>query len=102
MTDFEKQDYLLKYLLRNMMYGYCAGLNVLFFLFTIDMNIFIHVFLLTATTILSLVMLTCGLYVGHLQSMTMALYEEFNGSQEYSFNQFIPGIEGPKDPIELH
>ena len=61
-----------------MMYVYCLGLTILFFLFTVDMNPFLRVFLLTAVTILSLAILTSGLYVGHLHSMTLVLYGELN------------------------
>jgi len=77
-NDFGKQDYLLKYLLRNMIYGYCAGLTVLFVLFTINMNPFLRVLLLVAVNVLSLTILICGLYVGRLHSKTLVLYEELN------------------------
>jgi hypothetical protein len=78
MMDFQKQDYLLKYLLRNMMYGYCSGLTILFLLFTVDMNPFLRLFVLTGVTVLSLTMLTSGLYVGHLHTMTLVMYSELN------------------------
>jgi len=78
MTDFRKQDYLLKYVLRNMMYGYCAGLSILFFLFTVDMNLFLRIFMLSGITSLSLVMLTCGLYVGRLHSVTLVMFRELS------------------------
>jgi len=78
MMDFQKQDYLLKYLLRNMMYGYCTGLTIIFLLFTVDMNPFLRLFALTAITIMSLTMLTSGLYIGHLHTMTLVLYSELN------------------------
>ena len=78
MMDFQKQDYLLKYLLRNMTYGYCSGLTTMFVLFTVDMNPFLRLFVLTAVTIISLTMLTSGLYVGHLHTMTLVLYSELN------------------------
>ena len=51
MMDFQKQDYLLKYLLRNMMYGYCTGLTIMFVLLTVDMNPFLRLIVLTAVTI---------------------------------------------------
>jgi len=78
MMDFMNQDYLLKYLLRNMMYGYSAGLTNLFLMFTADMNPFVRVVLLTAIAIIAITMLSSGLYVGRLHSMTMALYGELN------------------------
>jgi len=37
MMDFKNQDYLLKYLLRNMMSAHILGLSFLFFMFTINM-----------------------------------------------------------------
>ena len=76
--DFQKQDYLLKYLLRNMMYGYCTGLTTLFLMFTVDMNIYLRLFTLTGITVISLTMLTSGLYIGHLHTMTLVLYSELN------------------------
>ena len=79
MNDFAKQDYVLKYLLRNMMYGYCAGLTVIFILFSIDMNPFLRIFILTGLTVLSLTMLSSGLYVGRLHSKTLDLYGQLNG-----------------------
>jgi len=78
MLDFRKQDYLLKYLLRNMMYGYCTGLAVLFLLFTVHMNPFLRIIVLTAVTTLSSIMLASGLYVGRLYSMTLVLYTKLN------------------------
>ena len=78
MNDFAKQDYLLKYLLRNMMYCYYSGLTMFFFLFTIDMNPFLRVFLLISVCILAVMMLLTGLYFGSLHSMTLVLYGDLN------------------------
>jgi len=78
MTDFQNQDYLLKYLLRNMMYSYCIGLTTALFCFTIDMNIFVRIFMLTAVVIVSLAMLSGGLYVGRLYSKSLVLNQVFN------------------------
>jgi len=78
MKDFENQDYLLKYLLRNMMYGYCFGLTCVFLCFTVDMNPFIRVFFMVAVTIGSGIMLVSGLYLGRLHSKTLDLYGELN------------------------
>ena len=76
--DFQKQDYLLKYLLRNLIHAYCIGLAVLFLMFTVEMNPFIRPVLLTAVTVISLGMMLAGLYVGKLQSRVMGLYREMN------------------------
>jgi len=78
MIDFRNQDYLLKYLLRNMMYGYSAGLTIIFFMFTTDMNPFVRVVMLTAIAIVAITMLSSGLYVGRLHSLTLDLYRELN------------------------
>jgi len=57
-----------------MMYGYCSGLTIVFLLFTVDMNPFLRLFVLTAIAIIAITMLSSGLYVERLDSMTMALY----------------------------
>jgi len=78
LMDFSRQDYLLKYLLRNLIYSYCIALAVLFLLFTIEVHPYLRPFLLTGITVLGLGMMLAGLYVGRLQSRVMGLYEEFN------------------------
>jgi len=78
MMDLERQDYLLKYLLRTLIYSYNFGLSIIFVLFTIQFNPFLRVMLLTAVTVLSLAMLTSGLYVGHLNTKIMILYLEMH------------------------
>jgi len=62
----------------NMMYGYCIGLTTLFLMFTVYMNAFLRLFALTAITIISLTMLTSGLYIGHLHTVTLVLYSQLN------------------------
>jgi len=76
--DFKNQNYLLKYLLRNMMYTYCIGLSILFLMFTVDMDVLIRFLMSTGIAILSLGILTSGLYIGLLHSKTLVLYAELN------------------------
>jgi len=78
MLDFKNQDYLLKFLLRNLIFSYCFILWNLFFLFTIDMNLLLRVLLLTGIIIVSSTMLLSGLNVGQLHSKTLVLYSHFH------------------------
>jgi len=84
--DFKKQDYLLKYLLRNLIYSYCIALAVVFLTFTVELNPFLRPVFMTAMALLAMGMMLAGLYVGRLQSRVMGLYEEMN--QVFARNLF--------------
>ena len=74
MSDFKKYNRVLKPLLANLVHFYIFGLTVLFFMFTIETEIW-----MLATTIftaggVSFVMLATGVYVSQLQTQVLELH----------------------------
>ena len=78
MIDFKRQNATVRSLLRNLVYFYCAELSLVFFIFTIEMNIWFRLIMLATATLLSISIMITGIYVGQLRSQVMHLYEELN------------------------
>ena len=78
MIDFKRQNATVRSLLRNLVYFYCAELSLVFFIFTIEMNIWLRLIMLATATLLSISIMITGIYVGQLHTQVMQLYEELN------------------------
>ena len=78
MIDFKRQNATVRSLLRNLVYFYCAELSLVFFIFTIEMNIWLRLIMLATATLLSISIMITGIYVGQLHTQVMCLYEELN------------------------
>jgi len=84
MMDFQKQDLLLKHLLRNLIMVYMVELSLLFFLLTIEVHPFLRAVLITTPFSMAVAIMTTGLMIGQLNSKTLELYLDLNHSMAYN------------------
>ena len=78
MFDLKRRNSSLRYLLRNMSYGYCTSLAFVLFSYSIDMPWWMKVIILTAATSFAGVIIGAELYVGRLQGEIVQLYHQVN------------------------
>jgi len=76
--EFSKQDYLLRHLLRNLVYFYCFKLTIIFFSYTIPAIHVLRACMAGISTFLVLGIMASGLNVGQVNKKTRDLYEELN------------------------
>ena len=76
--DLKKRNSSLRFLLRNMYYGYCGGMSFAMSIFAIDMDVWMRFIILTGATSFSGVILSAELYIGSLHQKIVQLYNELN------------------------
>jgi len=80
MLEFKIQDLLLKHLLRNLIFLYIAELSLMLFLVTIDVNPLLRIILVIPPLVISVSIVTTGLFIGQVHSKTVDLYQDLNHS----------------------
>ena len=76
MLDFEKRNYCIRYLIRNVSYGYCLVLSLILVLSTVEVNWWMRLIMSTGSSIFSLSIIATEVYLGSIHELVIKLYKE--------------------------
>ena len=77
-SDIRKHNRSLRYLIRNMVYGYCPLASVVIYLFTVDTNVWLKLLVICAASCFILVVFITEVFIGHFHSKLLSVYKELN------------------------
>lgn len=77
-NDLRQHNHSLRYLIRNMAYGYCPLASVVIYLFTVDTNVWLRLLVVCAASCFTLVVFITEVFIGHLHSKLLSVYRELN------------------------
>ena len=76
MTVFTKYNKVLKYLLRNLIHFYAIGLTCVFFIFTLNTEIWMLLIMIMPPAAFSLALLATGVYISQLHGMVFRFHNK--------------------------